>query len=540
MQFFNNLNIGARLTAALAAIGVLLLAIAIVSIVMLGRLHLGTSNIVTNNVPQLEYSNDLVNRVNNIAISLRNMMLTDKEADRASQLKIIETNRDEVLKDIAALKQLSLLPQDAEQLSRVAEANARYTQGQLDLIKLILQGRPEESRAYLTDRLRPVLGQLKDLANEKIKAQNANAAQAGEDASRTYTSARNLMLVLAAAAIGLAALLGYLITTSITRPVARALQVANTVAAGDLTSDIVVETRDEMGQLLTALKRMNDGLAETVSTVRSGTDNIATSAREVASGSMDLSSRTEQQASSLEETASSMEELTSTVKQNADNARQAHQLAESASEIAQRGGDVIARVVTTMEQINESSGKIGDIIGVIDGIAFQTNILALNAAVEAARAGEQGRGFAVVATEVRNLAQRSATAAKEIKDLIDASSTTVASGNALVNQAGDTITELVGSVRRVTDIVAEITSASTEQYAGIEQINQAVTEMDDVTQQNAALVEQSAAAAAAMENQSQLLAQLVSTFKLRTGASPHGSAQNGMGAPVRPRQALPR
>jgi len=535
MQFFKNLNIGARLTVALAAIGALLLAIAIISIIMLGRLNHGTSNIVENNMPQLEHSNDLINKVNNIAISLRNMMLTDNETDRANQLKIIETNRADALKDIAALERLSLLPQDAEQLNRIAAANVRYTQGQLDLIKLILQGTPEESRAYLSDKLRPALGQLKDLVAEKIKSQNANAAQAGVDAGQTYTNARNLMLVLTGAAIVLAALLGYIITASITKPVARALLVANTVAAGDLTSDIVVESRDEMGQLLEALKRMNDGLADTVSTVRSGTDNIAMSASEVAAGSMDLSARTEQQASSLEETASSMEELTSTVKQNADNARQAHKLAESASVIAHRGGEVITRVVATMEQINQSSNKIGDIIGVIDGIAFQTNILALNAAVEAARAGEQGRGFAVVATEVRNLAQRSAAAAKEIKDLIDASSSTVASGSALVNQAGDTITELVDSVRRVTDIVSEISAASVEQHAGIEQINQAVTEMDDVTQQNAALVEQSAAAAAAMQNQSQQLAQVVSAFKLRAGA-----AAAVAGTSRTARRALPR
>ena len=518
VQFFKNLNIGKRLSLSLALLGVLLLLISGTSVHMLGKINQNTTDLVEVNIAELEMANDLIDNVNNIAIALRNMMLTDKDTDRATQRQVIETNMDGSRKVIARLTGVSL-PQDRAGLARIEVANGRYIQGQIALIKLIETGTPEQSRAYLSEQLRPVLNDLKDLVNAKLKAQNNAAKQAGLDAHHTYQATRTLMIALSAAAVALGALLAFVLTVSITRPVARALVVANTVAAGDLTSVIVIDSRDEMGQLLEALKRMNDGLAKTVSTVRSGTDNIAMSASEVAAGSMDLSARTEQQASSLEETASSMEELTSTVKQNADNARQAHKLAESASLIAHRGGDVITRVVATMEQINQSSDKIGDIIGVIDGIAFQTNILALNAAVEAARAGEQGRGFAVVATEVRNLAQRSAAAAREIKGLIDVSSSTVASGSALVNQAGDTMTELVDSVRRVTDIVSEITAASVEQHAGLEQINQAVTEMDDVTQQNAALVEQSAAAAAAMQSQSQQLAQVVSAFKLRAGSS---------------------
>ena len=533
VQFFKNLNIGKRLSLSLALLGVLLLLISGTSVHMLGKINQNTTDLVEVNIAELEMSNDLIDNVNNIAIALRNMMLTDKDTDRATQRQVIETNMDGSRKVIARLTGVSL-PQDRAGLARIEVANGRYIQGQIALIKLIETGTPEQSRAYLSEQLRPVLNDLKDLVNAKLKAQNNAAKQAGLDAHHTYQATRTLMIALSVAAVALGALLAFVLTVSITRPVARALVVANTVAAGDLTSVIVIDSRDEMGQLLEALKRMNDGLAETVSTVRSGTDNIAMSASEVAAGSMDLSARTEQQASSLEETASSMEELTSTVKQNADNARQAHKLAESASLIAHRGGDVITRVVATMEQINQSSDKIGDIIGVIDGIAFQTNILALNAAVEAARAGEQGRGFAVVATEVRNLAQRSAAAAREIKGLIDVSSSTVASGSALVNQAGDTMTELVDSVRRVTDIVSEITAASVEQHAGLEQINQAVTEMDDVTQQNAALVEQSAAAAAAMQSQSQQLAQVVSAFKLRAGSSSVAVT------PRAARRALPR
>jgi methyl-accepting chemotaxis protein len=290
--------------------------------------------------------------------------------------------------------------------------------------------------------------------------------------------------------------------------------VATAGADGDLTTRVDVDSTCEVGQLLGALKRMNDNLVATVGTVRGGTDAIAMASGEVASGNRDLSARTEQQASALEETASSMEELTSTVKQNADNARQANTLAATASTVAAKGGEVIEQVVDTMEQIHMASGRIVDIIGVIDGIAFQTNILALNAAVEAARAGEQGRGFAVVAGEVRNLAQRSAAAAKEIKALIDDSTSKVDTGSHLVREAGSTMGEIVDSVRRVADILTEITAASQEQSDGIEQINHAVTQMDDVTQQNAALVEQAAAAANALDEQAQALKTLVGRFRI--------------------------
>jgi methyl-accepting chemotaxis protein len=282
-------------------------------------------------------------------------------------------------------------------------------------------------------------------------------------------------------------------------PAERLRKVARTVADGDLTSRVDVTTTDETGQLLQALKEMNSSLVKIVGDVRTGTDNMASASSQIASGNLDLSSRTEEQASSLEETASSMEEMTSTVKQNADNARQANQLAASASEVALCGGSVVAQVVDTMSSINESSKKIVDIIGVIDGIALQTNILALNAAVEAAPAGEQGRGFAVVASEVRNLAQRSAAAAKEIKGLIGDSVEKVDLGARLVEQAGTTMGEIVDSVKRVTDIMSEITCASQEQTSGIEQINQAISQMDQVTQQNAALVEEAAAAAESLQ-----------------------------------------
>jgi methyl-accepting chemotaxis protein len=329
-----------------------------------------------------------------------------------------------------------------------------------------------------------------------------------------YESGRNMLIMLGLAAVAMGVGFAWYITHTITRPISEAVKVAESVSSGDLTSDIVVQSSDETGQLMHALKNMNINLVNIVGQVRGGTDNMAEASSEIAAGNMDLSARTEEQASSLEETASSMEQLTATVKINAENAREACKLAVNASEIASQGGAVVSEVVTTMGSINDSSRKIVDIIGVIDGIAFQTNILALNAAVEAARAGEQGRGFAVVASEVRTLAQRSASAAKEIKALIDTSVHQVEAGTGLVDKAGRTMNDIVASIAKVSGIMSEIADASEEQRVGIEQVNFAITQMDQVTQQNAALVEQAAAAAAAMQEQSAQLAQSVSVFKL--------------------------
>ncbi|PYD89382.1 methyl-accepting chemotaxis protein [Pseudomonas syringae pv. pisi] len=509
-----NLHIGKRLGLGFGAVGLMLVVMLGLSNVMLARVNDGTRMLVTNRIPAIDATARLESENNNIALALRNMMLNADAADRQKQVDQIMASRKIMDEMLAALRTTITTPQGREILERMAAANTGYLAGQDGLLKLIAAGDDEGARNYLVRELRPRLAQLKGATAEQTKLQKELSVRAGNEAEATYRSTTWLMSIVGALALALAAVVAWWITRSITRPLVRALDVANTVAAGDLTSRIDVTSRDETGQLLQALKSMNESLARTVGTVRVGTDTIAVAAGQVAAGSRDLSSRTEQQASALEETASSMEELTSTVKQNADNARQANKLAESASNVAARGGEVIHQVVNTMDAINASSSKINDIIGVIDGIAFQTNILALNAAVEAARAGEQGRGFAVVATEVRNLAQRSAAAAKEIKGLIGDSSGKVADGSRLVAEAGATMQEIVESVRRVTDIMAEISAASQEQTAGIEQINGAVAQMDEGTQQNAALVEEAAAASASMQEQAARLAQAVAVFRI--------------------------
>ena len=338
-----------------------------------------------------------------------------------------------------------------------------------------------------------------------------------------WESAKMIVVVLLVSGALLGSVIGVLFVRSITGPLRQAIQVTNQIAQGDLTANIDFSSKDGLGRLFAGLREMNVSLVKIVSEVRVGTETIASASSEIAAGNLDLSNRTEAQAGSLEETASAMEELTSTVKQNADNARQANQLAGTASEVAVKGGAVVSEVVATMGAINESARKIADIIGVIDGIAFQTNILALNAAVEAARAGEQGRGFAVVASEVRSLAQRSAAAAKEIKSLIDDSVEKIEVGNRQAGQAGTTMHEVVSSVQRVTDIMSEITAASHEQSMGIEEVNRAISQMDETTQQNAALVEQAAAAAKALQDQAGHLEEMVYKFKL-----PHTQGVSGL------------
>ena len=354
-------------------------------------------------------------------------------------------------------------------------------------------------------------------ANKKLDAFSDQLSEKAASEARRATTVSAILMTLAC---GLAIMIGLFFSRAIARPIGQASQLARAVASGDLSLQISANGDDEVAQLMRALKDMQASLSQVVGNVRQNADGVATASAQIAQGNQDLSQRTEQQASALEETAASMEELSATVKQNADNAKQANQLALGASSVAVQGGEVVGQVVQTMKGINDSSKKIADIISVIDGIAFQTNILALNAAVEAARAGEQGRGFAVVASEVRSLAGRSADAAKEIKSLITASVERVEQGSALVDQAGTTMTEVVNAIKRVTDIMGEISAASAEQSAGVAQIGEAVGNMDQTTQQNAALVEESAAAAESLKGQAQQLVHAVSVFKLSGGAQP--------------------
>jgi methyl-accepting chemotaxis protein len=409
-------------------------------------------------------------------------------------------------------------------LAAVTEARAAYVPVQIQFIEAVRAGKKGEAEALLVDRLRPTqlvyfqaVAALKDFQIDLVQT----AVKQGQAA---YQQDKALMFGLLTLMLAVSVLFGWLIARSIVAPLQRAVASTGRIAEGDLCEVLQAEGRDETAELLRAVGRMQDSLRNVVGQVRNGVDSVTTASAQIAAGNLDLSQRTEEQASSLQQTAASMEQLTGTVTQSADNARQANQLAQSASAAATTGGTVVREVVGTMEQISASSKRISDIIGTIDGIAFQTNILALNAAVEAARAGEQGRGFAVVAAEVRTLAQRSAQAAKEVKTLIADSADKVEAGGRQVVQAGAAMDDIVNQVRRVTDLVAEISSASVEQSSGIGQVNQAVAQMDQVTQQNAALVEESAAAAQSLSAQAQKLAEVVALFKVDASAS-HAPAQ---------------
>ncbi|MBC8749416.1 methyl-accepting chemotaxis protein-1 (serine sensor receptor) [Paraburkholderia sp. WC7.3g] len=372
------------------------------------------------------------------------------------------------------------------------------------------------------------------VANDALRKFQFDSAKQGYDSAQSNFETFRMVSIAALVVGVLAAALSYLtLSRAIARPLDEALGHFDAIAAGDLRRPVTLTSRDEMGQLLEGIAKMQRSLTETVRSVRGGSESIATATRQIAAGNIDLSSRTEEQASALQETASSMEQLTGTVRQNADNARQASALAANASEIANKGSAVVGQVVGTMGDINQSSAKIADIISIIEGIAFQTNILALNAAVEAARAGEEGRGFAVVAGEVRSLAQRSSAAAKEIKELIDTSVERVQSGSALVDEAGRTMSEIIGAVQRVTDIMGEIAAASEEQSGGIDQVARAVTQMDEVTQQNAALVEEAAAAAASLEEQATRLRGAVAVFQLDDSGRGGHEAASALAAPQR-------
>lgn len=515
----SNLRLGMRLGLGFATVLAFLVIIALLGLQRMGQIQDRLKEITDVNNVEAKLATAMRVTVYERAIAVRNLaLLTKMEAMQPEVERIRKEEQKFNEAETILSKMFSSLdgttPEEKSLLGKVIELDRTVITLINKAAELGLANKAEEATAFLIKDLRPAQRKLLDQLGELIALENKLNEDAAKNAAQAYDNAHSVMTGISLLAIALGALIAWLIARSITVPINSAVKIAQTVASGDLTSQITVATRDESGQLLQALKDMNESLVKIVGEVRTGTDTIATATSQIAAGNMDLSSRTEQQASSLEETASSMEELTSTVKQNAENARQANQLAMSASDVAVKGGAVVSQVVDKMRAINDSAKKIVEIIGVIDGIAFQTNILALNAAVEAARAGEQGRGFAVVATEVRSLAQRSAAAAKEIKTLIGDSVEKVDAGSKLVAEAGSTMDEVVTSVKRVTDMMGEITAASQEQSAGIEQVNQAVSQMDQVTQQNAALVEEAAAVADSLQDQSTRLAQSVSVFQL--------------------------
>ena len=451
-------------------------------------------------------------------IAMRNIGLHSDVAEMQKEENRVKAHSARYAAARKKLGELGLGDSEKQILAAIAGIEAEIDKPFKEAMGQALAFNPEGSAKIIAQRIDPLNQKAVAEMDKLVALSQAASARVLSDSVASDRTVMQVMLLVSALAILSGGFFAWLIARTITGPLRYAVEVATRVANGDLSADIRVGSSDETGELLQALKEMNGNLLRIVSQVRSGTETIATASREIASGNQDLSYRTEQQAGTLEETASSMEELTATVRQNAESARQANELARSAADVAVRGGDVVSRVVSTMSDIDAASRKIVDIISVIDGIAFQTNILALNAAVEAARAGEQGRGFAVVAGEVRSLAQRSAAAAREIKELIGDSVLKVQAGTELVGHAGVTMHEVVDSIARVTAIMADISAASGEQTMGIELVNQAIAQMDQATQQNAALVEEAAAASEAMHEQSRRLTETVSAFRL-------GSAQ---------------
>ena len=514
MTILENISIGKRLTLGFTIILAFAMLITGISVWRLQGVATATRDMMQVPLAKERMISDWYGKVDS---GIRRTTAIARSSDPALGAFFAEESKASSAISSELQKKVEELIVDADEKAlfvRIGEQRKVYLSSRDQVAKLKAAGELEQADKIFETVFRPGTASYQALMMDLLKMQRAKIDATAAHIDDIAASSRKLLYVLAALVLAFGAFSSWLLTTGITGPLRQAVTAARRVAGGDLTGHIDDSARDETGQLLSALKDMNASLLGIVNEVRSGTDHITTSSSEIAAGNQDLSRRTEQQAGALEETASSMEELTSTVKHNADNARQANQLAASAAQVAVKGGEVVAQVVGTMDSINQSSRKIVDIIAVIDGIAFQTNILALNAAVEAGRAGEQGRGFAVVASEVRNLAGRSAEAAKEIKGLIGASVERVEQGTALVDQAGDTMTEVVGSIKRVTDIMGEISAASAEQSAGVMQVGNAVNQMDQVTQQNAALVEESAAAAESLKGQAQQLVQAVAVFRL--------------------------
>ncbi len=512
---FQNLRIGARLGVGFG----LLIALTVLAIGLALVRFDRVADINTRLIESEWVKADAANVINattraNARRTLELLVVADP-AQRARLREHIAVNKKTIDGAIETLDRLIRLPEGRQLLQDLKAARMEYVASFSRVSELVEQGRGDAARQLMLSETMPALDRLQGPIDQLTALQKRIATHSGAEVRSSIVTARALLGTLAALCVVVGVGFSVWVARSITRPISEAVRLANLVAAGDLQHTIVVKRQDECGQLLTALKLMSESLGRLVGQVRRGADAMATATSQIAAGSLDLSSRTEEQASALQQTSASMQGLAHTVKHNFESSLHANQLAESASQVAVRGGEVVGKVVETMEEINSSSRRIADIIGVIDSIAAQTNLLALNASVEAARAGEQGRGFAVVAGEVRSLAGRSAMAAKEIKDLIGNSVGSVRQGCQFVEQAGSTMDEIVVHVRRVADLMRDITQASQDQTGGIEQIRLAVEQMEQVTQQNAALVEESAAATHALEDQADALVQAVGTFKLR-------------------------
>ena len=536
-MIFNNLRVGPRLGLGFGVILLITALIALTGIWRIGALKDAAERVATREIEQRTLVEDWASDIR------LNWVRTEaflKAIDPGYMEKLTaDTQATATATDgkVKRIEELVKTPQGKALLADITTARDAYNT-KLNEIRELHRGGEPNVPSMVDQQLRPLADKYLQTLDALRSSMATQLSASQNDTAAMANASQMLLAVGAVAALVLGALMAVLVTRSIVAPLQQGQQAAEKIADGDLTQALDNTARDETGQLLQALAHMQAKLSAIVCDVRRNAEGVATASAEIAQGNNDLSARTEQQASALEQTSASMEQLGSTVRQNADNARQANQLAMNASTVAQQGGQVVAEVVQTMKGINDSRKKIADIISVIDGIAFQTNILALNAAVEAARAGEQGRGFAVVASEVRSLAQRSADAAKEIKALIGASVERVEAGSTLVDRAGTTMTEVVQAIRRVTDIMGEISAASNEQSTGVAQVGEAITQMDQATQQNAALVEESAAASDSLRNQASQLVQAMSVFHTGTGSS--ASAKSLMSAaPTAARSRVP-
>ncbi|MEI7410345.1 methyl-accepting chemotaxis protein [Pectobacterium aroidearum] len=526
-----NWRIGYRLGAGFAILILMLFVVSIFSLSKLSSFQDSARSIVKDVYPQTVDSNSLIDNVNSILVAYQRLMLVSDQTQIQTNVARVNEFRQEIGRLLDKLESQTVEERSVSQLRDIRAIRNEFLKSGDKIISEVVAGNRDAAIEEFNNNLNVTQRQYRDAVRQLVNYQDDAMDTSVEAMAEVYSETRIILLLILALGAVFGALIAWSITRSVTRPIQQALQVADRVAQGDLTSRITVTSKDETGLLLQSLDHMNTSLSTIVGQVRDGAETISTAASQIAAGNQDLSARTEEQASSLEETAASMEQLTSTIKNTAENTQQATEIANKASGAAKQSGDVMVSVTQKMRGIRDSSQRMAEIIGVIDGIAFQTNILALNAAVEAARAGEQGRGFAVVAGEVRSLAQRSATAAREIKDLIDDSVSKIQEGMSLVDTAEETMGGLTGYVRDVNEIISEISQASREQSDGINQMNLAVGQIDTTTQQNAALVEESASAALSLQAQASVLAEAVSAFKLLSYGS--GKTASYASAPVR-------